>query len=218
MSASTNIADLRENYKKGELLLESVADSPLDQFTHWFEQALSAGIVEPNAMTLSTVNAQGQPSSRTVLLKGADDTGLHLYTNYNSHKGQDLAANPKAAINILWKELERQVCIQGTIKKSPRQQSEAYFHSRPHLSQIGAWVSETQSGEIPNREHLAQREAELLEQYPEGTRVPLPPFWGGYTLTPDHIEFWQGRPSRLHDRILYTKDNTNAWTTSRLSP
>jgi len=212
-----NLGELRENYTKGGIRYSEMDSDPLVQFKKWIQQAKEAQIIEPNAMTLATSNADGDVFSRTVLLKGLDERGFQFFTNYDSHKGQDLAANPKAAITILWKELERQVCVTGLVEKTSREISADYFHSRPYPSQIGAWVSEKQSGVIPDRAHLERRDAELRKKFPKGTPVPLPDFWGGYRLTPTVIEFWQGRPSRLHDRLSYQKID-GAWEISRLSP
>ena len=166
-------------------------------------------------MTLATVSPDGQPSSRTVLLKGYDTRGFSFFTNYHSRKGRELTANPKAALTIFWKERERQVCVRGVVSILSQQESNAYFQSRPYGSQIGAWVSE-QSEVIPDRSWLEARERELKARYPEGN-VPLPPNWGGYVLTPDAVEFWQGRPSRLHDRVLFEKRG-DKWERVRLSP
>lgn len=210
-----NLADLRLNYERGALDEATLPGDPLALFKLWMEDAINAGVVEPNAMTLATVSADGQPSCRTVLLKGQDERGFSFFTNYDSRKGRELKGNPKAAISIFWKERERQVCVRGSVALLSREESDAYFQSRPYGSQIGAWVSE-QSERIPGREWLENRERELRARFPEG-QVPLPPNWGGYLLTPDSVEFWQGRPSRLHDRILYARDG-GAWERVRLSP
>jgi pyridoxamine 5'-phosphate oxidase len=174
-------------------------------------------MMEPNAMTLGTANERGYPSSRTVLLKGLDERGFCFFTNYRSRKATDLAENPRASLVFLWKELERQVLVRGMVSRTTREESEAYFRTRPHGSQIGAWVSEYQSASIRNREAMAEKEAELLARWPEGTAVPLPEFWGGFRLAPEAIEFWQGRPSRLHDRIAYQREDS-CWKIKRLSP
>ncbi|NIP97310.1 MAG: pyridoxamine 5'-phosphate oxidase, partial [Akkermansiaceae bacterium] len=190
---------------------------PFVQFEQWLNEAVIAEIIEPNAMTLATVNAEGQPSARTVLLKGYDDEGFCFFTNYGSRKARDLGANPRASLVFHWRELERQIIIRGTVSRTSERESLAYFHTRPHGSQIGAWVSENQTSEIPDRAYLEERDRELLEKWPAGTKVPLPPFWGGFRLTPHFIEFWQGRPSRLHDRLAYTREAGN-WRITRLSP
>ena len=212
-----NLGELRENYAQSGIEVSDMEADPFLQFEQWMIQAQEAQIIEPNAMTLSTSNASGDVSSRTVLLKGLENGGFEFFTNYDSHKGQDLASHPKAALTFLWKELERQVCVQGVVEKTCRETSEQYFHSRPYGSQIGAWVSERQSGAIPDRAYLEARDAEMREKFPEGEEVPLPDFWGGYRLIPTVIEFWQGRPSRLHDRLSYRKKG-DIWEISRLSP
>jgi len=217
-SKENPIADLRVSYTKASLRLADTARDPLEQFGTWFEEARSAQLPEPNAMILATCGTDGLPTTRTVLLKGVDAQGFSFYTNYESRKGQQLAENPRASLQFLWKELERQVSITGSVEKTSREDSEAYFHNRPYGSQIGAWVSQ-QSSVIPGREWLEQREQELRAEYPEGESVvPLPDFWGGYLVVPDSIEFWQGRRSRLHDRVLYTRGDSNTWTKQRLSP
>lgn len=210
-----NLADLRLNYEKGSLDEATLPMEPLPLFRMWLEDALAAGVMEPNAMTLATVSADGQPSARTVLLKGFDDSGFSFFTNYLSRKARDLDSNPRASMVFLWKERERQVCVRGTVKRTSREESDAYFQSRPYGSQIGAWVSE-QSTCIPDREWLEKREQDLKRKYPEG-QVPLPPNWGGFVLSPHEVEFWQGRPSRLHDRILYARKG-DGWDRTRLSP
>lgn len=212
-----NLPELRENYALAGLSRKDVSDDPFEQFETWMNQALDAKIIEPNAMTLATADSDGKPSSRTVLLKGMDVNGFSFFTNYSSTKAQNLTANPHASLTFLWKELQRQVCIRGTVTKTSRDVSEAYFHSRPYGSQIGAWVSEEQSGEVPDRAILEQRESELLKKFPEGEVVPLPDFWGGFELMPESIEFWQGRPGRIHDRICYHREEAH-WRVSRLSP
>ncbi|MFZ4765594.1 MAG: pyridoxamine 5'-phosphate oxidase [Roseimicrobium sp.] len=210
-----NLADLRLNYEQGALDEATLPTEPFALFGLWLSDAVAAGVVEPNAMTLATVSPVGQPSCRTVLLKGFDARGFSFFTNYHSRKARDLAANAHAALTFLWKERERQVCVRGTVSKLSREESDAYFQSRPYGSQIGAWVSE-QSEVIPGRAWLEQRERELKAQLPEGA-VPLPPNWGGYVLSPHTVEFWQGRPSRLHDRMLYRLEG-GAWVRERLSP
>lgn len=212
-----NLPELRENYALAGLSRADLNADPFQQFEGWMEQAMEAEIIEPNAMTLSTVHEDGHVSARTVLLKGMDESGFSFFTNYRSEKAQALEANPQAAFTFLWKELERQVNIQGTVRRTSREVSKAYFHSRPYGSQIGAWVSEEQSAAVPDRATLEEREAELLKRFPEGKEVPLPEFWGGYVLVPDSIEFWQGRPGRIHDRFRYRREGEE-WIIERLSP
>ena len=210
-----SIADLRLNYTRQQLIETNVAPDPFQQFQAWFDEALQANIVEPNAMTLATVGADGLPSARMVLLKGVDAQGFVFYTNYESRKAQDLAANPAAVLVFWWAPLERQVRIEGRVEKVSATETETYFHSRPQASQLGAWASD-QSRVIPDREFLEHRLQQLTEQYQDQT-IPRPDFWGGYRVIPTQIEFWQGRPSRLHDRLLYRRE-TDHWAIARLSP
>ena len=210
-----DIAALRRSYTLGGLASSDLDPDPGAQFLRWFEQAKEAQIREPNAMSLSTVDETGQPSVRTVLLKGVEDGRFVFFTNYNSRKATELAANDKAAILFPWIELERQVSVRGTVERIGRAESEAYFHSRPRASQIGAWVSE-QSSAIADRNWLENREQNFIQEF-TGKEVPLPEFWGGFALSPSTFEFWQGRPSRLHDRFEYLPAG-NSWNIRRLSP
>ncbi|WP_367867166.1 pyridoxamine 5'-phosphate oxidase [Pedobacter sp. WC2423] len=210
-----NIQNLRQDYRAAELSEADIDKNPIVQFAKWFKDALDAKMYEPNVMTLATADLSGKPSSRILLLKGFDEDGFVFFTNYNSKKGKDLQENPQAAMQFFWPELERQVRIEGTVTKATAEASTAYFHSRPKGSQIGASAS-PQSTVIPDREILEERVKELTAAYQE-TEVPRPEHWGGYVLKPAHLEFWQGRPSRLHDRITYTSVN-GVWTINRLAP
>jgi pyridoxamine 5'-phosphate oxidase len=209
------LADLRLDYTRGGLHESDAGDDPIAFFQSWFEQVQQSEVVEPNAMTLCTATPEGKPSARIVLLKGFDARGFTFFTNYESHKATELEANPFAALLFLWKELERQVRIEGVVSKTSESESDAYFTSRPRGSQLGAWASE-QSTVISGREVLEARLKELQLQYGDGP-IPRPPHWGGYRLAPTLIEFWQGRPSRLHDRIRFRKVES-AWVRERLSP
>jgi pyridoxamine 5'-phosphate oxidase len=209
------LSGLRVHYAKDELLEQNIGLEPLSLFYLWMEAAKSSKIKEPNAMVLSTIN-EGKPSARVVLLKGFDESGFSFFTNYQSHKGAEIAQNPAGALTFFWDDLERQVRIEGIITKVSAEDSDEYFHARPRQSQIGAWVS-NQSSIIPNRNVLEEKNASLEVKFKDVKIIPRPPHWGGYLLTPESIEFWQGRPSRLHDRILYTRIN-DAWKRDRLSP
>ncbi|MGH7655003.1 MAG: pyridoxamine 5'-phosphate oxidase [Gemmatimonadaceae bacterium] len=209
-----DLADLRRDYARESLSERDVAPDPIVQFAKWFTQAQGAGMVEPNAMTLATSTRDGRPSARIVLLKGVDARGFVFYTDYRSRKGSELESNPNVSLCFWWGELQRQVRVTGTVARASREESEAYYRTRPHGSRIGAWASH-QSAPLESREPLEREVQRLERKYPDD--VPLPPHWGGYRVTPETIEFWQGRPSRLHDRIVYTR-NGGAWQTSRLSP
>jgi pyridoxamine 5'-phosphate oxidase len=207
------IADLRKDYTRDGLA--SGDPNPFRQFELWFEQALAAQILEPNAMTLATVTAEGKPDARIVLLKGFDDRGFVFYTNFRSQKGQQLAANPHAALVFLWGDLERQVRIVGSVEKATNEEANNYFYSRPLGSRLGAWAS-TQSEVVPSREHLLERMTEFETQY-QDREIPRPDHWGGFRVVPTEFEFWQGRPSRLHDRLRYRLQN-GEWGVDRLAP
>jgi pyridoxamine 5'-phosphate oxidase len=212
----TSVADLRQEYTFQGLSETDVHPNPFEQFKTWFDQAVAAQLPEPNAMTIATVTADGKPSARIVLLKDYDERGFVFYTNYKSHKGQQLVENPWGAIAFWWAELERQVRIEGRVEKVSPAESDAYFHSRPKGSQLGAWAS-NQSQVIESREVLEQQLQKLKEEY-DNKQVPRPPNWGGFRVIPSEIEFWQGRPSRLHDRLLYQRGEDGSWKIQRLSP
>lgn len=212
----TRLADLRQEYASHVLDAEHAADDPIDQFKQWFQEALEAGVPEPNAMTLATATPEGQPSARIVLLKDVGAKGFVFYSNYESRKGKELARNPQAALVFWWEPLERQVRIEGTVERIPEEESNAYFQRRPRGSQLGAWAS-PQSRVIESRDVLKKRLAEVKEEYGDGDPIPRPPQWGGFRLQPTAIEFWQGRPNRLHDRLHYRR-NKDRWTLERLAP
>ena len=212
----SNLATIRSDYQKKSLSKREVSANPMDQFEHWFEEATSAEINEPTAMNLSTVDKNGRPTARIVLLKGINDSAFQFYTNYDSQKAQDLARNPFAALTFFWPELERQIRIEGKVEKLRALTSENYFSSRPRESQIGAWAS-PQSQVIENRYMLEENVKNLKKKY-DGKDVPRPQHWGGYQLVPDKLEFWQGRSSRLHDRIVYRLGPDNHWMIERLAP
>ncbi|MDQ3073916.1 MAG: pyridoxamine 5'-phosphate oxidase [Bacteroidota bacterium] len=215
MPASGNIiTHLRKEYARASLDESTVNSNPIDQFILWFEEALNANVLEPNALSLATATTDGKPSSRIVLLKGVSESGFTFYTNYQSRKGQQISQNPYGAMTFLWLELERQVRIEGHIEKTTGDESDAYFAVRPRGSQVGAWIS-PQSQNI-SRNELEQVTGEMEERFRD-QEIPRPPHWGGYRLMPTRIEFWQGRPNRLHDRILYTSDR-DKWEISRLAP
>ena len=234
-----SIADLRREYNLAGLRRRDLDNDAIVQFRNWFEQASGARAsgrirklliktykslfliktaqqLDLNAMTLATADRQGRPSARVVLLKGLDERGFIFFTNYNSRKGRELEENPEAALVFYWPEQERQVCVAGQIGRVPEAESEAYFATRPHGSQIGAWASD-QSAVVRDRAELEQKWDQVEKQYP-GQRVPRPPHWGGYVLKPTRMEFWQGRPNRLHDRFRYTRQPDNSWLIERLSP
>ena len=210
------LQNLRQEYSAASLSELSINNNPIKQFETWFNEALQAQIPEPNAMTLATATHDGRPSARIVLLKGFDERGFAFYTNYLSRKGKEIAKNPQAAITFFWGELERQVRIEGVIEKLSKEESDQYFHSRPKQSQLGALAS-PQSQEIAGREVLEEKMDQLETEYAD-KEVPKPSYWGGYVLKPRMIEFWQGRRSRLHDRVLYKKIDNKNWKKVRLAP
>ena len=213
---SDNLADKRENYNQGELIRENLSEDPLNLFDRWYREAEEANIAEPNAVALATSNSNGQPSARMVLLKGFGPKGFSFYTNYTSRKAQELMQNPQAGMMFWWKEIQRQVRIEGNVVKTTEEQSQGYFHSRPRESQISAWAS-PQSQEI-NEQYLEVKRNEVEKRFAGEDPLPLPHFWGGFILQPAIIEFWQGRENRYHDRFRYRRSDDNKWTIERLAP
>ncbi|MFI6347920.1 pyridoxamine 5'-phosphate oxidase [Streptomyces sp. NPDC050560] len=216
-----DISAMRAQYEAEGLAEEDLAPEPAEQFGRWFEDAARAAgrrvLHEPNAMVVSTVDAAGLPSSRTVLLKHYDSRGFVFYTNYTSRKARDLAANPRVALLFPWHPIGRQVLVTGVAERTGRDETAAYFRTRPHGSQLGAWASE-QSAPVASREALDRAYEELAARYPEGESVPVPPHWGGFRVAPDTVEFWQGRANRLHDRLRYEAREGGGWTVTRLNP
>lgn len=214
-------AAMRQRYRSVGLTEDELAPEPYTQFARWFTDAVAAAedgvIAEPNAMVLSTADADGLPTSRTVLLKGYDLGGFVFYSNYRSRKARALAANPRASLLFPWHPIMRQVIVSGTVSQVSEEETAAYFHSRPHGSQVGAWASE-QSSVVASREVLEKRYAELAARWPEGSEVPVPSFWGGFRVVPVGVEFWQGREDRLHDRLRYVRDADGGWSVERLAP
>jgi pyridoxamine 5'-phosphate oxidase len=210
----TDLANIRRDFATDGIRKTDMAADPFTQFAAWMNDAIESDVLDPNAMTVATVDSDNKPSARVVLLKAFDATGFVFFTNYESKKGRDLDANANASFNFFWPQLHRQVAIRGSVEKTSREESEKYFKSRPVDSQLAAWAS-AQSSEIASREFLEERFNEFRKKF--DTQVPLPPFWGGFRLTPDKFEFWQGRQNRMHDRIVYTLDG-DAWQMSRLSP
>lgn len=211
-----DVANLRREYETQGLRRADLLPGPIEQFSLWFSAAAEAGLPDVNALALATATPDGKPSARIVLLKGFDQRGFVFFTNYRSQKGQELEANPQAAFAIYWVQLERQIRVSGQVEKTTREESAAYFHSRPRGSQLGAWVSR-QSEVIDARRILKGRLAEMTERF-QGREIELPPHWGGYRIVPDEVEFWQGRASRLHDRFRYTRAGATGWTLERLAP
>ena len=216
VNSAMDIAALREDYVAHGLRRADLDPDPIKQFAKWFGEAAAAQIRDVNAMSLATVDADGKPSVRIVLLKAISDRGFVFFTNYRSEKARQLEANPHAGLNLFWVQLARQIRINGTVEKTSHQESEEYFHTRPAGSQLGAWAS-SQSEVIPNREALEAKLTEVTDRFAGGV-IPLPPHWGGYRVVPDTIEFWQGRTNRLHDRFRYTRQDDGSWLIERLSP
>lgn len=210
-----NVADLRENYKKGGIPDENIPKEPIPFFEKWLKEAISSDVMEPNAMSLATVDSDGKPSVRLVLLKGIEGDAIHFYTNYESEKGRELAKHPHASVAFWWPELERQIRISGSVQKLSHEVSSDYFNSRPRESQLGAWAS-SQSQPVETREDLQKHFDQMVKKF-EGKEIPKPDFWGGFQVRIEEIEFWQGRTGRLHDRIKYKKAD-NFWTKERLQP
>ena len=220
-AAPSDPAAMRAHYRAEGLDETELAAHPMDQFDRWFAQAARAAVrgmlYEPNAMVVSTADAEGRPSSRTVLMKGYDTRGFVFYTNYDSRKGRELAANPHVSLLFPWHPVARQVIVTGTAHRTGRDETAAYFRTRPHGSRLGAWAS-AQSTVIPSRTVLETAYEDLGARYPEGEQVPVPPYWGGFRVVPDTVEFWQGRANRLHDRLRYTAAADGTWHVERLSP
>jgi pyridoxamine 5'-phosphate oxidase len=213
---SASLDDLRRKYSQAGLRRTDLSPDPIHLFELWFDEAVGAQVLEPSVMSLATVSPQGQPSTRIILLKGVDQRGFLIFTHYQSRKARDLEANPRAALLIYWREMERQITICGTASKLPREESEAYFQKRHEASQWTAWASR-KSQTVARRADL-EKELAMVKKKFSGGPVPCPPVWGGYVIAPDTIEFWQGRPDRLHDRFCYTRQPAGAWKIERLSP
>ncbi|WCN06865.1 pyridoxamine 5'-phosphate oxidase [Streptomyces sp. M92] len=213
-----DLASMRKQYRAEGLAESELAATPLEQFARWFKQAATeGGLFEPNAMVVSTADAEGRPSSRTVLLKHFDERGFVFYTNYESRKGRELGGNPYVSLLFPWHPMARQVIVTGTARRTGRDETAGYFRTRPHGSQLGAWAS-AQSSVVAGRDALDAAYAGLAARYPEGEQVPVPPHWGGFRVVPDAVEFWQGRENRLHDRLRYVAGAGGGWRVERLSP
>ncbi|MEV5639252.1 pyridoxamine 5'-phosphate oxidase [Streptomyces flaveolus] len=213
-----DLPSMRKQYRADGLAESELAATPVEQFARWFKQAATeGGLFEPNAMVVSTADAEGRPSSRTVLLKHFDEQGFVFYTNYDSRKARDLGENPHVSLLFPWHPMARQVIVTGVARRTGRDETAAYFRTRPHGSQLGAWAS-VQSAVVPGRDALDSAYAELAARYPEGERVPVPPHWGGFRVAPRAVEFWQGRENRLHDRLRYVAQADGSWRVERLAP
>ncbi|MET7273539.1 MULTISPECIES: pyridoxamine 5'-phosphate oxidase [Streptomyces] len=213
-----DLPSMRKQYRADGLAESELAATPLEQFARWFKQAATeGGLFEPNAMVVSTADAEGRPSSRTVLLKHFDEQGFVFYTNYDSRKARELGENPHVSLLFPWHPMARQVIVTGVARRTGRDETAAYFRTRPHGSQLGAWAS-VQSAVVPGRDALDTAYAELAARYPEGERVPVPPHWGGFRVAPRAVEFWQGRENRLHDRLRYVAEADGSWRVERLAP
>ncbi|GGQ94000.1 pyridoxine/pyridoxamine 5'-phosphate oxidase [Streptomyces flaveolus] len=213
-----DLPSMRKQYRADGLAESELAATPLEQFARWFKQAATeGGLFEPNAMVVSTADAEGRPSSRTVLLKHFDEQGFVFYTNYDSRKARELGENPHVSLLFPWHPMARQVIVTGVARRTGRDETAAYFRTRPHGSQLGAWAS-VQSAVVPGRNALDSAYAELAARYPEGERVPVPPHWGGFRVAPRAVEFWQGRENRLHDRLRYVAQADGSWRVERLAP
>ena len=211
-----SLAEMRKDYGLTGLLEKNLAKNPFRQFEQWFQEAEAAKLTEPNAMTLATTGRDGRPSARTVLLKGVDGRGFVFYTNYESRKGRELEGNARATLLFPWVAMERQVTVEGPVARVSREESAAYFHSRPRASQLAAWAS-PQSTVVAGRA-VIEESYRVIEKKYEGREVPLPPNWGGFRLAPETVEFWQGRRSRLHDRLRYRRETGGDWVVERLAP
>ncbi|MFC9469883.1 pyridoxamine 5'-phosphate oxidase [Streptomyces coelicoflavus] len=217
-SVPFDLASMRKQYRAEGLSETELAATPVEQFARWFKQAATdGGLFEPNAMVVSTADAEGRPSSRTVLLKHFDEQGFVFYTNYDSRKARELDANPYVSLLFPWHPMARQVVVTGVARRTGRDETAGYFRTRPHGSQLGAWAS-VQSSVVAGRRALDSAYAELAARYPEGEQVPVPPHWGGFRVVPQAVEFWQGRENRLHDRLRYVAEGAGGWRVERLSP
>ena len=214
---TADLAALRREYGDRGLDTPDLAPDPIEMFGRWFDDTVAAGLHEPNAMVVTTVSGEGHPSTRLVLLKGIDERGFVFYTNYGSRKARDIEANPAVSLLFPWHDLQRQVRVEGPVERVSAEESQAYFASRPRGSQLGAWAS-PQSQEVASRAELDARYADVEQRFGEDDEVSLPPFWGGFRVRPEVVEFWQGRKGRMHDRLVYRREGASGWRTSRLAP